>query len=244
MNTHVKSTITQHALSVPDEEVCGFIVRGKGFVSAIPCPNVADPSARAHEFEIEDAAYIAAQRVGVICGFYHSHPTGPAAFSEVDITMADELGLPMHLVALNKSGAAPEWLIYVPKSYRVDPIGREFAWGEADCLETVRIYHRQERSIYLTDYERDESFRETQSDAIIQGIEREGFTNLGANPSAAQVGDVLLFNTDGRRFPHHLAIFTGRNHVLHHPYGSLSRVDDLDERWLRHLVGVLRYTKS
>ncbi len=210
----------------------------------VPCPNVADSAQRAHAFELAPTAFVTAASVGIPCGFYHSHPTGPAAFSDEDVDTAEELALPMYVVALNDAGLPPVWLSYVPRSYHVSPLGREFAWGEADCLETVRIHYRQELGIYLTDYDRDDSFRDTQSSAIMDGFATEGFTNLGADPTLALPNDVLLFNTDGRRFPHHLAVFTGRNRVLHHPYGGLSRVDDLDERWLSHLVGVLRYSQS
>lgn len=53
--------------------------------------------------------------------------------------------------------------------------------------------------------------------------------------------DVLLFRTPKSVYPHHLAVLVGPNRMLHHPRHQLSRVDDLDGAWLRHLVGVLRY---
>ena len=242
MNTKVKQGIIERAIANPQQEICGFIVYGEGFVKDIPCNNTVQQNS-AHAFQIDPQDYIRASRIGRVCGVYHSHPTGPAAFSERDIEAALALALPSFVVALSPD-KDPQWLSYVPPNYFVPSLGRPWAWGEADCLEAVRVYYRQEKGIYLTDYDRDESFRETQSDAILQHIEAEGFTCVGTDVSSAAIGDVFLFNTDGRKFPHHLGVCVEKSRIYHHPFGRLSCVDDINHHWLRYLKGIYRYSKT
>jgi proteasome lid subunit RPN8/RPN11 len=237
VNTHVKRAIIAAARATPSEEICGLIYHTATEVLTYPCVNVT-AEARTEAFEIDPQAYIAARGLGRVCGVYHSHPEGAAAFSEADLEVAEELALPYHLYATTTD----EWATYVPRSYHVDPVGLPFIWGQWDCLEAVRLHYRQECGVYLTDYPRDETFRAAHPRAILDHIEDEGFVNLGADPSAAQAGDVLLFNSGGQQYPHHLAVYMGRMRMLHHPYGVLSRIDDLDERGLRRVAGVLRYT--
>lgn len=237
MNTRIKQAIIAAAQAQPTEEVCGLIYQTLEGAHLHPSPNVTrDEEGVARAFELDPQAYIAAAEAGRVLGVYHSHAAdGAVAFSEADLDMARELGLPFYLYC-NRDAS---WHSYVPETYRIPLIGASWLWGFADCLETVRVYYRQERSVYLTDHDRDETFEQAGESAITQHIATEGFTQLGAN-AAPQVGDVLLFRTAGA--PHHLAVFLGQSQMLHHLRGALSRTEPLDGAWLKRLVGVLRYT--
>ncbi len=235
MNTHVKRDILAHAASMPHEEVCGFIYQNEEGVYAFPCTNVSVED-KSVTFEIDPADYIRAQGLGRVCGIYHGGATHTNdAFSEEDLAMAREMCLPLHLCA-----ASGKWETYVPETYYVNPVGLQFTWGLFDCLETVRIYYRQKRGIYITDYCRDETFEQTAGDIIARHVADEGFVYVNKT-SPILTDDVLLFCTNGSIHAQHMGVLVAPNRILHHPRGQLSRVDDLDGAWLRRLMGVLRY---
>lgn len=235
MNTHVKQAIIQHALSLPTEEACGFIYQTEEGVFSFPCRNITTEP-RAEAFEIDSADYIRVRGIGIVCGIYHSH-IEKESFSEADILIADEMCLPIYLYVV-KTG---KWDSYIPKSYHVEPIGRMWAWGEADCLSTVALHYRQTRNVYITDYDRDETFEKSSEAIIARHVAEEGFSYLDKSAPIVK-DDVLLFRTPGSDHAQHLAVVVGPNQMLHHPRGQLSRIDTLDGAWLRRLVGVLRYT--
>jgi proteasome lid subunit RPN8/RPN11 len=239
MHTRIKQTIISLAKANPSEEVCGFIYLTASSVEVYPCRNVTqDEAGPARTFEIDPQEYIAASHLGSIIGIYHSHSLGGsgAAFSEEDLEVAREMELPFYLYSVE----ADAWASYIPPSYRVPLSGRMWQWGVNDCYETVRIYFRQERGVYLSDYDRDETFEHSGESAITQYIKGEGFEWLPKG-SPYQKDDVLLFKTPGSAYPHHLAVFLGRSQVLHHPRGELSRVEPLNGNWLKRVAGVLRY---
>lgn len=236
MNTHVKQAIMDHVASMPHEEVCGLIYQSDVGVHAYPCANVSRES-RAETFEIDPSDYIAARGKGRVCGIYHGGMTHTNdGFSEEDLAMAREMCLPIYLCA-----ASGKWANYVPDTYRVNPIGLDFVWGLWDCLETVRLHYRQTRSVYITDYDRDETFELTAGDIIARHVTDEGFSYVDPK-SPILTDDVLLFRTPGAPEAQHLAVLVGPNKILHHRKNQLSCVDALDGAWLRRLVGVLRYT--
>ena len=238
MNTKVKQAAIDHALASPKEEVCGLIYHTLDSLHAYPCENVSKDSdaGRAGSFEIDPQDYATVAQMGRVCGVYHSHIEDPAAFSEEDILTARELAVPFYLYSLEDN----QWISYIPDSYMVNPIGRPWIWGFGDCYETIRTYYRQNKRIYLTDYDRDESFENAEASAITKYIVPEGFSYV-LDLKNIQQDDVLLFNTAGTVYPHHLAVFIGSSRMLHHPLNCLSTIEPLTGAWLRRLVGVLRY---
>jgi cell wall-associated NlpC family hydrolase len=237
MNTRVKVDIVAHAHAVPTEEVCGLIYHTDASVHAHPCRNVS-PEARAESFEIDPADYATVAAFGRVCGIYHGGLTHTNdGFSEEDLATAREMCLPMYLYA-----ASGRWANYVPSTYHVDPVALPWIWGLFDCWEVARIHYRQKRGIYLTDYDRDETFEHAAESAIVQHIADEGFAYVPKD-GVILIDDVLLFRTPGTSYPHHLAVLVAPNQMLHHRRNQLSGIDTLDGAWLRRLAGVLRYTK-
>lgn len=236
MNTRVKKAIIDHAHSIPNEEVCGFIYQTDDHVYHYPCQNISSES-KADTFEISSDDYIAVRGKGRLCGIYHGGMTHTnEGFSEGDLDMAREMCLPIFLYS-----ASRKWYSYVPDTYYVEPISRPWAWGEADCLETVRLYFRQKHKVYITDYDRDETFEQTAGDIIARHVADEGFSYVDKS-SPVLTDDVLLFSTGGSIHAQHMGVLVGPNRLLHHPRNKLSRIDQLDDHWLRRLIGILRYT--
>lgn len=235
MNTLVKNGIIALAKENPSEEICGIIYQTDKSVSFKVCQNIS--SDRTLYFEIDPQDYIAVEQLGRPIGIYHSHPeTGSEGFSEDDLESAKELCLPYFLWT-NKNS---KWHSFIPPTYQIPSEGQPFCWGVQDCYETVRTYYRQCKGVYMTDYDRDESFQNADKSAIIQFIEAEGFHFVIGN-GPIRKDDVLLFQTPGTAYPHHLGVFVGQQKVLHHPLNALSRYDPIDNKWLKRLGGVLRY---
>lgn len=237
MNTKVKAAIIAAAKATPNVEICGLIYRTDTEVRVVSCPNITiDAEGPARAFEIDEQYYIHTAGLGKILGVYHSHAVdGSAALSEADLDLARVLEIPIYLFA-NRDES---WHSYIPPTYRPPLIGRPWIWGESDCYETVRLYYRLAHNVYLTDYDRDETFENAEHSAITRYIETEGFMSVPTN--TIREGDVLLFRTPGTAYPHHLGVFTGRSQVLHHPRGLLSRIDLFNSNWLKRLSAVLRY---
>lgn len=231
MNTRVKRKIIELAESSPNEEVCGLIYFENGHADAFPCKNIAvDPT---HDFEISMDDHMECLKRGQIIAFYHSHPHGPAAFSEHDLDVAENaIALPSYIYSLPKK----QWLEYLPKSYQTNVEGQPFVWGFKDCFETVRADFRQNHGIYIRDYDRDESFEHAQSHVIAENFEKEGFV---AQPlGCLMVNDVLVFETMAA--PQHVGVFKGNSRFLHHPLNALSRIEILG-RWQSRIKYILRH---
>lgn len=238
MHTGLKRQIIRLAEDSPSQEVCGFIYAGLDTTAVFPCRNVAlDP---ANRFEISSDDHLACLQLGDIIGVYHSHVTGPAEFSEgqvwTDKEVSEEAALPFYLYHL----PSQSWKQHLPASYTVPLEGRRFLWGFEDCYETARHYFRQTLSIHLRDYDRDETFGPTKSDAIRENLHHEGFVQLNPSTTKIKLHDALLFDVSPR-CPQHLGIFVSPQRMLHHPRKSLSHIDLIDGRWTSKLVSVLRH---
>ena len=86
-------TMAEHARRDRPRECCGLLVGAGGRVTAaVPMRNIARGRTR---YRLDPAGHISLQRVlriiapkTAIVGVYHSHPRGPAAPSETDVTEA------------------------------------------------------------------------------------------------------------------------------------------------------------
>ena len=93
----LRAVMTAAADAAWPEEACGLLVsradRGR-LLAAVPVPNRAPAARRRERFEIDSAFHAALARRAraagfVVCGAFHSHPSGPAALSA-----RDRAGLP------------------------------------------------------------------------------------------------------------------------------------------------------
>jgi len=235
MNTKVKSKIIDLAKANPGEEICGLMYQTFDSVDIYICSNAAVD--RINEFEIDNQDYLACLHFGRPCGIYHSHPSG-AAFSQADLDISDEMALPIYLYAVQQD----EWLDYIPKTYVLPLEELSFTWGEQDCFSLIRTFYRQQYSIYIGDYDRDENFEHSGDNRILENFTKEGFIDTNST-CLLQKHDVLLFHTN-MALPQHFGIFMGNSRFLHHPSGALSRIELLTPNWTRRLEKVLRYKNA
>jgi predicted GIY-YIG superfamily endonuclease/proteasome lid subunit RPN8/RPN11 len=107
---HILPALRAHAAREHPNECCGLLLGEGGRITSIqPAANV-HPAPKAH-FEIDPAALIAAHREArnggpQVIGYYHSHPSGPAAPSATDRALAAGDGLVWAIIA---AGAISWW---------------------------------------------------------------------------------------------------------------------------------------
>lgn len=233
MNTKLKNTIIELADNSSDE-ICGFIYTVDAEPKIYQCKNISDDPTISMEISMDDQ--FDCLKLGKIVGVYHSHPNGPDGFSEQDLASAEESGLPFYVYNV----VGKSWLEYIPKSYDVKIEGRTFVWGFDDCYGAARHYYREKLGLYLKDYDRDDTFGLSKSNAIMENFEKEGFVRLDPKISPVRIHDALIFDISNN-CPQHIAIFVANQRMFHHPLNKLSRIDLLDGRYLHHLVHLLRY---
>jgi len=234
MHTGLKKQIIELAKATPTVEVCGLIYANDSGPGLFPCVNIAeDPTTN---FEIAADDHLSCLKQGDVIACYHSHPNGPAVFSESDLETAEEACLPFYMYDV----ASQSWVEHLPDSYRVSYQGRRFIWGFEDCYSTCRHWYRQELGLNLGDYDRDKTFDTTDSSAILDNFEKEGFVRFEVGQTEIRLHDGLLFDLK-KRCPQHLAVFVSPQRMLHHPLNALSHIDLIDGRWVSHLKCILRH---
>lgn len=233
MNTNIKKEIEAIADSNPTQEICGIIYHTLDAPNYINCKNVS--SEPETSFRIDPHDFIRAHRSGKILSIYHSHPT-KAGFSEEDIVGADKACLPILMYHV----PTKTWNEYIPKSYVINLEGQPFIWGEIDCYGIVRAYLRQERGIYISDYDRAEGFADSGNNSILENFERENYVNIGVEGNL-KPGDVLCFKFGRATNPHHLGVYLGNTYFLHHVLGKLSTKELLTHKFRDYLTHVFRH---
>jgi proteasome lid subunit RPN8/RPN11 len=235
MNSRIKNKIIELAEANPNEEICGLLYYTFDSIEIFPCRNVSLEDKK-YSYEIDPQEYIRAVSLGKLCGVYHSHPDDDSLFSETDIEYAEEFALPIYVYGLKDKKFAE----YIPSSYEINLEGLPFVWGLFDCFSIVRNYFRQKHKLFISDYDRDESFANSNSNIIIENMNREKFFIV--ENKDIQNDDVLLFKSN-RIFPHHFGVFVGNSRILHHPLGRLSTIELLTEKEIKSLSYVLRMKK-
>lgn len=230
MHTRIKAEIIALARLTPTVEICGFIGVNQSGPFVFPCRNVAPNPAE--EFAIDSQDHIRALSAGELLGIYHSHPSA-ASFSPEDLEYADEMALPQYLYSIPDN----KWHEYLPPTFQPPLEGLHFTIGFRDCYSLVRDYYRQHFSCYLSDYDRDESFSHEDQGIIMDSFDREGFKIVRLD--VIQVHDILLFKSN-KVLPQHFGVYLGKNLFLHHPRGSLSGSELLNDRWLSRLICAFR----
>lgn len=247
MHSRIKNQIIDWAKANPKEEICGLLYYSDNKLLAVLCENIARD--KSNEFQISHEIYLKYEMAGTLCGVFHSHPDGPAAFSEADIEYIQEVAVPLYLYVV-ESGS---WLEYIPPTYHVDTIGLPFIWGLYDCYSTARNHFRQECGVYLGDYDRDEDVFRTSGTKtmIVDNLRKEGFSiigsfldnNLNLALNSIQKHDIILFTNPEicRQSSVHVGIFLGNSKFLHHPENALSRSEMLTDHWVKRIRFIIRH---
>jgi len=236
VNTNIKNQIEKLSKDNPYEEICGFIYHDMFDCFLYPCKNISFD--KQNQFEISADDYLACKKRGQILSIYHSHPDNnlsEPSFSSFDLEMADEIELPFRMFSVKDNS----WHEYIPKEYKLPLIGESFIWGEKDCYGLIRTFYRQEKNIYLPDFERDSSFYHENNNKILESAQKEGLEILSIN-NELKLHDIVLFSS-GKANIQHMGIYMGNSKMLHHPLKSLSIIELLNDKWQSRFNHILRH---
>lgn len=228
-----EQAIAEHGQRAAPKEACGVVCeRPDGSLESYPLQNVhPDPT---RYFLLDPNEYLKLHATGRVRAYYHSHPTGPAVFSQGDEALSEETLLPCYLYAVEPD----ELLAYTPKGYRQPLEGRVYLPGVNDCLSLVRDYYRDELGVELDIPLRSTAMIQEGLPDLGRVIEQNKMVRVAGTP---QLHDVLVMHirAAGSR-PNHCGVFVGSGNMLHQHL----RESDLvpwGGQWERSLCLMLRH---
>ena len=250
------SAFTKHALAEFPREACGFVVQYQKGTKFIPVRNVHDTPES--DFAVPGEDWAAAEDVGPILAFLHSHPQQSARLSDLDLRAQQYVKVPFGVLAVH-DGVAGEFLLHPYEGASVPLLGREFTLGSLDCYGLVRDLYaasNEERAalgivdwplpgpVELKDFKRD-AFWERDEELYLEHFHEAGFVE--ADSSDLRVGDGLLMmygrklNGEPVSVVNHSGIYIGNGMFIHHLQGQLSRREIYGGQWHEKTCKIVRY---
>lgn len=246
LTAKLKKAIQAHAAKAYPDECCGVIVDKK----YIPCRNISENK---DQFEIHYEDLAAAEDLGEIQAYVHSHPNASARASEIDLIQIELHEKPWVICAYPDI----EFQVYEPCGYKAPLVGRNYIHGIQDCYSIVRDFYERELGITLIDFERQDLWWESKENKslYLDGFGEAGFVEV----SDMQYGDVLLCRVGRTEHVNHAVIWLGDQTelkseqtepcigaalILHHPYGRKSVREVFGQQWQERVAKVVRYAQD
>lgn len=233
--------IKNHALWTAPEECCGLFVKIENGLMAIEAKNISKLD-KNHHFTIDFQAFLEAEKVGEVKGYYHSHN------SEVDGYIFSEIDLKnfkIHNLFSVIYNVKENQFYFLTDGDRLTYIGRKFKIGKEDCFSLVREYYKKELNITIMDYARDSKWYVKEPEIWVKNREKEGFTIIYEGNdftlSNLKPHDVLLSKFRDIPYPSHAAVYVGNGMVLHHPATKYSTIEPLCGEIKDKTVVILRH---
>jgi proteasome lid subunit RPN8/RPN11 len=226
----LKQEMKAHALSRPEEEVCGLIVEGK----YIPCDNI--HSSPSLNFAISASDYARASEIGEIEGVFHSHPGLVGGFSPHDIQACKASNLPWVALAVGFN----QW-------HEMSPCGdapylqRPWIYGIYDCYGLFRDFYRNEFGILLNDFDRGDQFEWESPEwrMFEKNVEAQGFVEIDR---LEKKGDMILMQLQCN-FVNHIGVLARpeANVFYHHLLDRLSEENIYGGYWAQRTRRLMRH---
>lgn len=122
--------------------------------------------------------------------------------------------------------------------------GKTYISGWSDCFTLVRELFQNFANIEIKDYSRPFGWHLTNKFNFFDTLhQKEGFTPLNISPLNIQLGDVLVIQLGRSVTNNHVAVYIGRNKILHHLEGGLSAIEEYTPKWQHRVQYVLRHPK-
>lgn len=232
--------IKAHALEAYPNECVGFVVLVGEEELYLRGQNAGDKPAQMFLTRPED--YAAAEDMGKVVAFVHSHPDEAARPSPADLVACEDAnrvipGLTWIIVSVMPDGNGGKAVAGIhqfgPSGYKAPLLGRPFYHGVLDCYAIVRDWYAREAGIEIPDFERHDGWWEGEDELYLRNFDAAGFRPLAAGEQLVP-GDVILMQIRSKR-TNHAAVFIGDralseapnlhrtpDAMLHHLYGRLS----------------------
>ena len=243
MDKKIEKLLITHANIDNKKECCGFIVLDNlKQLIIIPCENTYEfPSTGfricPHEFlNIK-------KRYEIVC-MYHSHPIGPAEFSQKDLDQADELCLPICVYSIQENN----FNIFFPKSYGVKPfIGREYIHHFQNCWKLIYDYYDSKNMLANRDFNfyLEQNANKTFSEDVVfkiktffkkNNIKKQATVNMTRD-------DLIIFQKQSGVFSH-FGVFLENDEFLHHQEGLLSSKNIMNDEFYKKVHSIYRIANN
>ncbi len=233
-SNEIKLAVKQHALSEKPNECCGLIVAREDKIFTFPCRNTGEN--RGEHFVINIFDYLKATQTGTVCGFYHSQ-------EDKVPSILDELNCNGHnMPSLIYSWKYDHFIELIPNNDSFKKyLNRNFRNGTSDCFSLVRDFYQDKLNINIHSFQYVENWYEDNPNLIVQNIEKEGFYKVDIKEIKKY--DIILFKIRGD-FPSHMAIYLGKNLILHQLQDKKSCIEFLDSNWRKRIYCVVRYHET
>lgn len=234
LQARIKLEIMQHSLDVYPEECCGIVTQKSRVQRYHRIDNVhAEPE---KFFELDPQQYHDALEQGEMVAVCHSH-TGDGATtlpSAADRCVCNEMQVPWVIVS------QPEGDMRVVLPETIPLIGRPWALGSYDCWGLVMAWHA-EQGVKLNDFRKTYEWWKPEfgENLYQENYLKEGFRPTGQEP---QPGDMIMMQLQSPVI-NHAGIYLGKNSLLHHMFGKLSKVDIYSGWYQEHTVMIVRHEK-
>ncbi|ASV43938.1 tail protein [Pseudoalteromonas phage KB12-38] len=120
--------------------------------------------------------------------------------------------------------------------------GKQYLEGWQDCFTAIKDVYQEYAELTLTDYSRPHLwFMNPQLNLLEEHYQEQGFDDVGDNPNAIKVGDLLLMRMGRTNTHNHLAVYVGGNRIYHHLTDLKSVVCEYDHKWRTRVSKVLRH---
>lgn len=218
LSKDLKRRIIKHSFRDLPKECCGFILENRRELQVFECLN----SSASPEifFSISPQDYAKANLLGKIIAVYHSHPKG-GYFSEYDKTNSINHNLPFILYCV-KSNSFSFFDSSLSCFSRL--LGRKFSLENSNCFTLVKDFFEEELNIKINEYKATEDEIRNNINFFEANYEKEGFLKVD-NLDGIRRHDVILMKKKGEKFSSHVAIYLGKDLILHQPLNAFSRVE-------------------
>ena len=239
MDKKIEKLLITHANINPEEECCGFIVLDKlKQLIIIPCENIYQFPQKGFKVCPHEFLKIK-QKYEIVC-MYHSHPIGPAKFSQKDLDQAAELCLPICVYSVQEQ----DFNIFFPEDQPIKPfIGREYIHHFQNCWKLIYDYYDSKKMLidknfnfYLRQHS-NKMFSEEVVVRIKKFFKRNNINKIPINH--AKIDDMMIFQTEKGRFSH-FGILLESDQFIHHQEGFLSSKNMLNEESFKKIHSVYR----
>tara|TARA_Y100000593_G_scaffold31767_2_gene62468 strand:- start:7109 stop:7825 length:717 start_codon:yes stop_codon:yes gene_type:complete len=233
LTQYIKNKIKEHAFKEKPKECCGFVLDCEGERKVFECHN---SSFTSDFFRISPKDYIRAKDVGKIIAVYHSHTNTNDLFSEFDKFNSVCHNITYILYCLSNNS----FTYFDPKNNSFNKyIGRKFEIGKTDCYALVRDFYQDELNIKLTNYRRKDGWRNNLEKLFDSKFKKEGFYEV----DSLQKYDCILFQLKKNEPSSHIAVFLGKNLILHQPEKSYSRIEEYSSRHQKFTNRIIRHSQ-
>jgi len=221
------------------KEACGLLTLSKGYV---PIENVAvDPTLNFAMSPDDSFRVINDPDVIAYC---HTHPAGMLCASKDDMANQMLVGKPMIIAGRHHETGVVE-IFQVGDHLLDEPLeGKSFRFNSYDCYECGRRYYWQERKIKLLALPRNMYFwfEQPANNLFMDHMLANGFERFNPEQVEPEIGDAVLYQTDGALVINHCGVYVGNNLLLHHRAGRKSNKTPMTfyqghgylRMWLRH----------